>query len=91
MECIFGELLQGVKKSSETEILLSFWKYLPKVYCEDIIIEAGVYSTKNKLLDNGVGLIDAVILVHGLITNSRIWTLDTKFLRILPEELIFIE
>jgi predicted nucleic acid-binding protein len=87
VDCVFGELLQGVKNNYEQEIILNFWKYLPKEHFEDLIIEAGIYSSKNKLLDNGVGLIDALILAHGIKSNSKIWTLDTKFLKIIPENL----
>jgi len=87
VDCVFGELLQGVKNDYEQEIILNFWKHLPKKYDEDFIIEAGIYSSKNKLLDNGVGLIDAIILAHGIKSNSKIWTLDTKFLKIIPEKL----
>jgi predicted nucleic acid-binding protein len=85
VECIFGELLQGVKKSSEKEIIIDYWKYLPKVNYENIIIHAGEYSCENNLLDHGVGLIDVIILIHGLKSNSKIWTLDKKFLKIIPE------
>jgi hypothetical protein len=42
-------------------------------------------------LDHGVGLIDAIILIHGIKSNSKIWTLDNKFLRIIPEELKYKE
>jgi len=87
VDCVFGELLQGVKNSYEQEIIQNFWKHLPKEHYEDLIIEAGIYSSKNKLLDNGVGLIDAIILTHGIKSNSKIWTLDTKFLKIIPENL----
>ena len=87
VECVFGELLQGVKNNSEKEIISGFWKYLPKEYYDDSIIEAGIYSSKNKLLDNGVGLIDAIILTQAIKSDSKIWTLDTKFLKIIPEKL----
>ena len=87
VECIFGELLQGVKSRKEKEIIKNFWKYLPKKYYENIIIEAGEYSAENKLIDNGVGLIDAIILMHAKRSNSKIWTLDNKFSRIIPKEM----
>ena len=91
VECVFGELLQGVKNKKEKEIILNFWKYLPKENYENIIIEAGKYSANNKLLDHGVGLIDSIILMHGIKSNSAIWTLDDKFLKIIPEELKYKE
>ena len=89
VDCIFGELLQGVKHEIEKDIILNYWAHLPKIFNENIIIEAGEYSAKNKLLDHGVGLIDAIILMYGIKSNSKIWTLDNKFLRIIPRELIF--
>ena len=91
VECVFGELLQGVKKKSEKDIILKFWTHLPKEHYENVIIEAGEYSAKNKLLDHGVGLIDTIILLHGIKSNSKIWTQDIKFLRIIPEELRYSE
>jgi len=87
VDCIFGELLQGVKNKSEREIILDFWTYLSKKYFENIIIQAGEYSSQNKLLDHGIGLVDAVILMYGIKSNAKIWTLDKKLLRIIPEEL----
>ena len=91
VECVFGELLQGVKSSREKETIMNYWKYLPKTNYENIVIEAGLYSAENKLPDYGVGLIDAIILVHGIKSNSKIWTLDNKFLRIIPENIRYTE
>jgi len=87
VECVFGELLQGVKNKAEREIILNFWTYLSKENYENIIIQAGEYSSKNKLPDHGIGLIDAVILLYGIKSKAKIWTLDKKFLKIIPEEL----
>ena len=91
VECIFGELLQGVKNKNEEETIFKFWTHLPKLKYENIIIEAGIYSKNNKLLDFGVGLIDSIIIVHGIKSNSKIWTLDKKLLKVLPEELKYTE
>jgi predicted nucleic acid-binding protein len=87
VECVFGELLQGVKNKYEKEMVLNYYKYLPKNKYDEIIIEAGSYSNKNKLVDKGVGLIDVIILMYGIKSNSKIWTLDKKFQKIIPEEL----
>jgi len=91
VECVFGELLQGIKNKSEKEIIINFWTYLPKENYENIIIQAGEYSAQNKLLDHGVGLIDAIILMHSIKSNSKIWTLDNIFLKIIPEELKYVD
>jgi len=91
VECVFGELLQGVKSKKEKEIILGFWKHLPKINYENIIIDAGEYSANNHLFDHGVGLIDSIILMYGIKSNSKIWTLDNKFLKVIPEELKYYE
>ncbi|MDR2446172.1 MAG: PIN domain-containing protein [Treponema sp.] len=79
VECVFGELLQGVKNDAEQNMILNYWKHLQKIDMTEIIIEAGLFSSRNKLLDKGVGLIDAIILIHGIRSQSRIWTLDKIF------------
>jgi predicted nucleic acid-binding protein len=91
IELVFGELLQGVKDKKEKEIILDYWSYLPKEKYDNIIVEAGIYSAENKLLDYGVGLIDAIILMHAIKSDSKIWTLDKKFLRIIPEKIKYSE
>jgi predicted nucleic acid-binding protein len=91
VECVFGELLQGIKNASEKEIILDFWKYLPKVQYENIIIKAGVYSAEKKLIDKGVGLIDSIILMHGIKSESKIWTLDKKFFEVIPSEMKYAD
>ena len=87
VECVFGELLQGAKNKFEKEIIWGFWNHLPKENYKNCIIEAGEYSSKNKLLDHGVGLIDALIIIHGIKSSSKIWTLDNKLINVLPEVL----
>jgi predicted nucleic acid-binding protein len=91
IECVFGELLQGVKTKNEREIIIDYWTNLPKEYYVDIIIQAGEYSAKHKLFDHGVGLLDAIILMHGIISNSKIWTLDNKLLKAIPKELRYTD
>ncbi|GHV37607.1 hypothetical protein AGMMS49546_05920 [Spirochaetia bacterium] len=90
VEVVFGELLQGVKNRREENIILDYWKHLPKIDKDtEIIISAGIYSQKNKLIDKGIGLIDSIILMHGIKTHSKIWTLDTNFFKVIPSELIY--
>jgi len=91
VECVFSELLQGVKNKKEEEIILKYWEHLPKKKYRDIIIKAGIYSKNNKLFGNGIGLIDSIIIMHGIKSKSKIWTLDKKLLRVLPEELNYEE
>jgi hypothetical protein len=72
---------------SYTRLDRIFKKYLSKRKYDEIIIEAGNHANKNKLLDKGVRLIDAIILMHGIKSNSKIWIIDKKFGKIILEEL----
>src|SRR5208337_5263079 len=63
VECIFGELLQGAKNKHEIEVISLYWENLPKAAIENGWIEAGIFSSVNKLISAGVGLIDSFIIV----------------------------
>ena len=82
IECIFGELFQGVKNKREKEIIELYWMNVPKIDEYGLWIEAGIYSSKYKLIDKGIGLIDAFIIISSIKTNSLIWTLDKKLKKI---------
>ena len=85
VECIFGELLQGVKNNNEQKVILSYWESLPKLDETGIWVKAGTFSSENKLLDKGVGLIDCVIIVLAKENNLKIWTLDKKLSDVLDK------
>ena len=89
VECIFAELLQGTKNNRERSLILSYWNHLPKFNDSDLFIEAGLFSSENKLSDKGVGLIDSLIYIHVIKTSSMIWTLDKKLLRIISDTQIY--
>jgi len=89
VECIFAELLQGTRTDRERSIILSYWNHLPKLEDSGLLIEAGSYSGQTRLLDKGVGLIDALILICALKSGAKIWTLDNKFTKIIPHGFIY--
>jgi hypothetical protein len=49
--------------TTEQAILSEYWHSLPKLDESGIFIEAGVFSSTNKLTAKGVGLIDTVIML----------------------------
>ena len=55
---VFAELLQGSKNNKERQIIIEYWDNLLKINEKNLWIEAGLSSSFNKWLDNGVGLID---------------------------------
>lgn len=89
IECIFAELLQGAKNTRERNVLISYWNCLPKCSTDNIWIEAGIYSSENKLISKGVGIIDCVILLSANRHNAKICTLDKNLKKILKKEIIF--
>ncbi|GBR72568.1 putative PIN domain protein [Candidatus Termititenax aidoneus] len=91
VECVFAELLQGVRTKAEKRIILQYWEYLPKINLPQVMLDAGLYFSGNKLSAKGIGLIDAIILMHALHSKAKIWTLDKKFQKIIPQELLYNE
>lgn len=87
VECVFGELLQGVKTSREKNIILGYRECLPGTDDYNAWVDAGIYSNENKLLEKGVGLIDCVLVVLAVKNKLKLWTLDKKLRRILPAEI----
>jgi predicted nucleic acid-binding protein len=86
VEFICGELLQGAKNKREKRIISDYWKVLPRCSQENVWIEAGKYSSENKLFSKGVGLIDCAIIVSARRHHAKIWSLDKKLNNILKEE-----
>ena len=89
LECIFGELLQGAKNDGERDLIISYWKYLPRIEEKEIWIEAGKYSGEKRLTSKGISLIDSVIIIAAVRSKSKVWTLDKKLRKILNQEIIF--
>jgi len=87
---VSGELLQGARSEKEVMIIKGYAENLKSPESKDLFINAGEYSFKNKLKDKGIGLIDAAIIVSAIQTNSKIWTLDKKFIGCLEEKYIYI-
>jgi len=89
LECILRELLQRAKNKREVEIISLYWESLPKVKTENGWIQAGIYSSVNKLTSKGVGIIDSYIITAARNNNARIWSLDKKLNSLLKKEEIF--
>lgn len=89
LECIFGELLQGAKNEDERNTLKTYWENLPKMEEEGLWIEAGLFSSKEKLFSKGIGLIDALIITVARKQKVKVWTLDKKLSAVLKPKEIF--
>ena len=86
---IFGELLQGALNKKERTLISEYWHFLPKLDETDIFIEAGNYSSLNKLTSKGVGLVDAAIIQLARKNELQVWTLDKKLCSVLSSREIY--
>lgn len=86
LDLIFAELVQGAKGEREITILKNYHELLPRIEDSGLIFEAGIFSKKNKLINQGIGLIDTIIIFAGLKNQCKIWTLDKKIIRFLDAE-----
>jgi len=82
-EPVFGELLQGALNERESQIILGYWRHLPKGTAKEIWISAGEQSAHYKWFSRGVGLVDAAIIVIARESRARIWTEDKRLKGIL--------
>ena len=83
VEPVFGELLQGAKDDRERRILLEFWENLPKNQMEEAWVKAGELSSRNKWIDHGIGVVDAVLIISARESKAKVWTLDKKLKSVL--------
>ena len=89
-EPIFAELLYGARFEKEKEVILNFWKVLPKLEStEPTMLEAAIYANKHNFHNSGIGLIDAMIISTALDTKSKIWTLDKKVIKCVPKSFVY--
>lgn len=84
-DVVFGEILQGCKDPKEARFVEEFYGSLPKAHLPDLFIEAGKLSLSKKAIHKGVGLIDISILALAQHHHAKIWTLDKKFMAVIPE------
>ncbi|MCH7402106.1 PIN domain-containing protein [Belliella kenyensis] len=89
LELIFAELLQGAKGKREVETIIQLANLIPSLDEPYRIIESGLLSQKENLVNQGVGLIDVVIF-HAVAKNElKLWTLDKKLRRVMGYDLLF--
>lgn len=85
LDIIFGELVQGAKGKRELEMLDIFYQNTPKIKDANLGYHAGLFSQKYQLLNQGIGLIDTVIILACLENGLQLWSLDKKINRFLEE------
>ena len=89
LELIFAELFQGAKGKKEISMIMDYVSHVPLIDDPLLIIEAGILSNELNLINDGVSLIDAVI-IHAVRKNKlQLWTLDKKIRRVIGYDFLF--
>jgi len=86
LELIFAELLQGVKTNRKLKLIRDFYAQMRVLDQPGLIFESGDFSRKEGLINNRIGLIDAVSINSANQFGLELWTLDRKILGYLGEK-----
>ncbi len=89
LEVVFAELAQGAKGKRELEVISAFFTNIKLLDSPGMIFKAGVFSLQNRMIEKGIGLIDAILIVCTIENNLKLWTLDRKIISFLEADGIF--
>jgi predicted nucleic acid-binding protein len=90
IEPVFAELLYGSISDNERNMILSYWKVLPKIkFPEGSFIESAEFANKRNYHNVGFGLVDSILSKAVIDNKLLIWTLDKKILNNLDDELLY--
>ena len=79
VEPVFSELLFGVRRRKDRELIMSFWNILPRIaFGAGSMLDASGFANENGYFHAGIGLMDAIIIKSAIDGNHSIWTLDKK-------------
>ncbi len=90
VECVFGELLQGVKNSREQAVILGYWENLPHKDEQGLWVDAGILSSEHSWFSKGIGLLDAFLICFARTHDLQIWTLDQKLTSVIHSSETFL-
>jgi predicted nucleic acid-binding protein len=90
IELIYAELLYGASNQKEKDVLVAYWKTLPKIkLAGDFLIESAEIANAGNYHNLGVGLIDAVIARVTIQNQFKLWTLDKKLINYLEKKYLY--
>ena len=90
IEPIFSELIYGSRSDKERNIILSYWKVLPRIrFIEGSFIESAHFANKNNYHNIGIGLMYAILAKATIENKYLIWTLDKKILNNLNRQFLY--
>ncbi len=90
IEPIFSELLYGTRSDKEKNIILSYWKVLPKIkFNEGSLLEAADFANKSNYHHLGIGLMHSILIKSTISSKCLIWTLDKKIIANIDKKLLY--
>jgi hypothetical protein len=89
LKVVFAELAQGAKNKRELEKVLGFFSNMKLLDNPGLIFRAGVFSQENRLIEKGIGLIEAILIVCTIEHELKLWTLDKKIRSFLDSDRLF--
>ena len=90
IEPIFAELIYGAKNTKEKNMLMAYWKVLPRIrFNEGFLLGSAEFANANNFQNSGIGLIDAVISKATIQSQSLLWTLDKRILNTLEKKYLY--
>ena len=79
IEPVFSELLFGVRHKKDKNIVLSYWRILPKIeFGSTSLLRAAEFANEKNFYQSGIGLMDAIIIKCVIDGDHTLWTLDKK-------------
>jgi len=90
IEPVFAELLYGSLSGNERNMILSYWKVLPKIkFSEGYLLESADFANKKNYHNSGIGLIDSILIKAVTENKYLIWTLDRRILITLDDKYLY--
>jgi len=91
IEPVFAELVYGSKSRKERNLLMAYWKVLPKFSIQEgFLLESAEYANTNNHQNLGIGLIDSIIIMVTWQNQARLWTLDKKLMNSIDARFLYL-
>jgi predicted nucleic acid-binding protein len=90
IEPVFAELLFGVRHKKDKDMILSYWRILPKIeFGPTSMLKAAEYASDHSFYLSGIGMMDAIIIKSVVDGNHTLWTLDKKINNYINKKYIY--
>jgi predicted nucleic acid-binding protein len=90
-EPVFAELLYGARNDRGKNKILSYWNILPRIeFSAGSLLDAADFANRSNFHKQGIGLIDAAIIMATKENHCKIWTLDNRLLKGIEKQYLYL-